>query len=54
VAWRAWTRADDPVQVAGVGWWRRRVDAAEVGIALRVGKLVLGPLICSKVEIRGT
>jgi hypothetical protein len=28
VAWRAWTRADDPVQVAGVCWWRRRVDAA--------------------------
>jgi hypothetical protein len=28
VAWRAWTRAGDPVQVAGVGWWRRRADAA--------------------------
>jgi hypothetical protein len=28
VAWRAWTRANDPVQVGGVGWWRRRVDAA--------------------------
>jgi hypothetical protein len=28
VAWRAWTRADDLVQVAGVGCWRRRVDAA--------------------------
>jgi hypothetical protein len=28
VAWRAWTRAGDPVQVAGVGWWRRRSDAA--------------------------
>ena len=28
VAWRAWTRAGDPVQVAGVGWWRRRGDAA--------------------------
>jgi hypothetical protein len=28
VAWRAWTRADNPVQVAGVGWWRRRGDAA--------------------------
>ena len=27
-AWRAWTRAGDPVQVAGVGWWRRRADAA--------------------------
>jgi hypothetical protein len=31
VAWRAWTRAGDPVQVAGVGWWRRRLDA---GLAL--------------------
>ena len=29
--WRAWTRAGDPVQVAGVCWWRRRLDA---GIAL--------------------
>ena len=28
VAWRAWTRAGDPVQVAGVGCWRRRGDAA--------------------------
>jgi hypothetical protein len=28
VAWRAWTRAGDPVRVAGVGWWRRRQDAA--------------------------
>jgi hypothetical protein len=28
VAWRALTRAGDPVQVAGVGWWRRRRDAA--------------------------
>jgi hypothetical protein len=28
VAWRAWTRAGDPVQVAGVGYWRRRRDAA--------------------------
>jgi hypothetical protein len=28
VAWRAWTRAGDPVQVAGVGCWRRRADAA--------------------------
>jgi hypothetical protein len=25
--WRAWTRAGDPVQIAGVGWWRRRLDA---------------------------
>jgi hypothetical protein len=28
VAWRAWTQAGDPVQVAGIGWWRRRADAA--------------------------
>jgi hypothetical protein len=28
VAWRAWTRAGDPVQDAGVCWWRRRLDAA--------------------------
>jgi hypothetical protein len=28
LAWRAWTRAGDPVQVAGVGCWRRRGDAA--------------------------
>jgi hypothetical protein len=28
VAWRAWTRAGGRVQVAGVGGWRRRVDAA--------------------------
>jgi hypothetical protein len=28
VAWRAWTRAGDPVQVAGACWWRRRLDAA--------------------------
>jgi hypothetical protein len=28
VAWRAWTRNGDPVQVAGVGCWRRRGDAA--------------------------
>jgi hypothetical protein len=28
VAWRAWTRAGGPVQVAGVWWWRRRLDAA--------------------------
>jgi hypothetical protein len=27
-AWRAWTRAGQPVQVMGVGWWRRRGDAA--------------------------
>jgi hypothetical protein len=26
-AWRAWTRAGDPVQINGVGWWRRRLDA---------------------------
>jgi hypothetical protein len=26
--WRAWTRAGEPVQVAGVGCWRRRRDAA--------------------------
>jgi hypothetical protein len=29
VAWRAWTRAGDPVQVVGVWCWRRRGDAAE-------------------------
>ena len=28
VAWRAWTRAGDPVQVAGVWCWGRRGDAA--------------------------
>jgi hypothetical protein len=28
VAWRAWTRAGQAIQVAGVGWWRRRGDAA--------------------------
>jgi hypothetical protein len=28
VAWRAWTRTGDPVQVGGVCWWRRRLDAA--------------------------
>jgi hypothetical protein len=28
MAWRAWTRAGDPVQVAGIGCWRRRGDAA--------------------------
>jgi hypothetical protein len=27
VAWRAWTRAGDPVQITGVCWWRRRGDA---------------------------
>ena len=27
MVWRAWTRAGDPVQVAGIGWWRRRGDA---------------------------
>jgi hypothetical protein len=27
-AWRAWTRSGDPVQVAGIGCWRRRGDAA--------------------------
>jgi hypothetical protein len=27
-AWRAWTGAGEPVQVAGVGCWRRRGDAA--------------------------
>jgi hypothetical protein len=26
-AWQAWTRAGDPVQLGGVGWWRRRLDA---------------------------
>jgi hypothetical protein len=31
VTWRAWTRTGDPVQVAGVCWWRRRLDA---GVAL--------------------
>jgi hypothetical protein len=25
--WRAWTRAGDPVQLTGVCWWRRRLDA---------------------------
>jgi hypothetical protein len=28
VAWRAWSRAGAPVQVAGACWWRRRLDAA--------------------------
>jgi hypothetical protein len=27
LAWRAWNRAGQPVQVAGIGWWRRRTDA---------------------------
>jgi hypothetical protein len=27
-AWRAWARAGDPVQVAGIGCWPRRRDAA--------------------------
>ena len=27
LAWRAWTRSGDPVQVAGVGCWGRRGDA---------------------------
>jgi hypothetical protein len=27
LAWRAWTRAGDPVHVADIGWWRRRADA---------------------------
>jgi hypothetical protein len=31
VVWGAWTLAGDPVQVAGVCWWRRRLDA---GVAL--------------------
>jgi hypothetical protein len=28
LVWRAWTRAGDPVQAAGIGWWHRRGDAA--------------------------
>ena len=28
LVWRAWTCAGDPVEVAGVGGWRRRGDAA--------------------------
>jgi hypothetical protein len=28
VAWRAWTRAGDPVQLTGISSWRRRGDAA--------------------------
>jgi hypothetical protein len=27
LVYRAWTRAGDPVQLGGVGWWRRRLDA---------------------------
>jgi hypothetical protein len=26
--YRAWTRAANPVQISGVYWWRRRLDAA--------------------------
>jgi len=28
MAWRAWTRAGDPVQITGLSCWRRRGDAA--------------------------
>jgi hypothetical protein len=28
LVYRAWTRAGDPVQLTGVGWWHRRGDAA--------------------------
>ena len=28
IGWRAWTRTGDPVQLTGVCWWRRRLDAA--------------------------
>ena len=28
VVYRAWTRAGEPVQMAGAWWWRRRGDAA--------------------------
>jgi hypothetical protein len=28
LTWRTWTRAGDPVQVGGIGCWRRRGDAA--------------------------
>jgi hypothetical protein len=28
LVWRAWTRVGDPVQITGVGCWRRRGDAA--------------------------
>jgi hypothetical protein len=27
-SWRAWTHRGNPVQVAGIGWWHRRGDAA--------------------------
>jgi hypothetical protein len=27
LVYRAWTRAGGPVQISGVGWWRRRLDA---------------------------
>jgi hypothetical protein len=27
IVWQAWTRAGDPIQVAGVCWWRRRLAA---------------------------
>jgi hypothetical protein len=27
MVYRVWTRAGDPVQLGGVGWWRRRLDA---------------------------
>jgi hypothetical protein len=30
LVWRAWTRAGDPVQVAGISCWCRRADAAAV------------------------
>jgi hypothetical protein len=28
LVYRAWTRADDPVQITGISSWRRRGDAA--------------------------
>jgi hypothetical protein len=28
LAWRAWTRAGDPVQITAISNWRRRADAA--------------------------
>jgi hypothetical protein len=39
LVYRAWTRAGDPIQLAGVGWWRRRGDA---GAALAWGTPVSG------------
>ena len=27
VVYRAWTRSGDPVQITGLCWWRRRLDA---------------------------